>query len=200
MFYPIMVDICGKNILIVGGGKVAYRKSKKILEFGGKLTILSPEIIEDFNKLKCLYKDKLNFIYDKYDRKYIKDTYLVIGATCVRKVNREIGKDCKNLNILVNLVDSKEESDFITPSVINNDNLTISICTMGSFPYLSRKIRKDMEKNYAKFNKDYMDILEEIRHFLLKENSENIRNEMEKVLELDLNQLKDLLNKYKNDL
>lgn len=200
MFYPIMIDICERKILIVGGGKVAYRKAKKILEFGGNITILSPEILDDFKELKTIYKDKINFIYDIYNRKYIQDSFLVIGSTTSREINREIGQDCKDLNILVNLVDSKDESDFITTSIINNDNLTISISTMGSFPYLSKKIRKDMEKHYSKFNKEYIDLLEEARYIILKKSPDNMRQIMEETLELDLNQLKTMVDSYKNDL
>lgn len=200
MFYPIMLNISKKDIIIIGGGKVAYRKSKKILEFDGNLTILSPELTEEFHELKNLYKDKINFIFDRYDVKYIKDAFLVIGATSSRRTNEVIRNDCQELNILVNIVDSKKDSDFITPSVINNDNLTVSISTMGSFPYLSKKIRKDMEKNYVKFNKEYMEILEEIRFFILKKKPDNIRGEMERILDLDIDGLKEELEIYKNDL
>jgi siroheme synthase-like protein len=195
-----MVDIFQKHVLVVGGGKVAFRKAQKILEFGGNLTILSPEIIDDFKILKELYKERLNLIYDIYNKTYIEGCFLVIGATSLRAINSQIGEDCKNLNILVNLVDSKDESDFITPAVINNDNLTISISTMGSFPYLSKKIRRDMGEQYGKFNKEYMDVLEEIRHFILDEDSKNIGNTMDMVLSLDLSELKNLLKSYKNDL
>lgn len=200
MFYPIMMDIYQKKVLIVGGGKVSFRKAQKVLEFGGNLTILSPEIIDDFKILQETYKERLNLIYDKYDKRYIEGCFLVIGATSLRIVNSQIAKDCKNQNILVNLVDSKEESDFITPSVINNDNLTISISTMGSFPYLSKKIRRDMEENYGKFNKEYIGVLEEIRGFILDEDPEDVSSKMDMVLSLDLNELKSLLKSYKNDL
>lgn len=200
MFYPIMVDIFQKKVLIVGGGKVAFRKAQKVLEFGGDLTILSPKIIDDFKILEETYKERLNLIYDIYDKRYIEGCFLVIGATSLRTINSQIGKDCKELNILVNLVDSKDESDFITPAVINNDNLTISISTMGSFPYLSKKIRRDMEENYGKFNKEYIDVLEEIRGFILDKDSEDISTKMDMVLSLDLSELKNLLKSYKNDL
>lgn len=195
MFYPIMLDIYGKQIIIVGGGKVAYRKSEKLLEFGGNVTILSPDNGDKFKELKEIYKDNLSFIYDIYDKKYIEGAFLVIGATSSRTVNQQISEDCKSLNILANIVDSKENSDFITPSIINNDNLTISISTMGSFPYLSKKIRIDMEKDYEKFDREYIDILEEIRYLILNKHSDKTREMMDQALNLDIVGLKDLLKK-----
>lgn len=197
MFYPIMIDIHDRKIVIVGGGKVAYRKSKNLLKYGGKVIILSPETIDDFKKLKDIYKDKLQFVCNKYEKVYIEDAFLVIAATSSSLVNQEISKDCKKLNILSNIVDSKEDCDFITTSIINNDNLTISICTMGSFPYLSKKIRIDMEEKYKKFDKKYIDVLEEIRNIILNKYPDKTREMMDQALELDLKDLKELLEKLK---
>lgn len=197
MFYPIMIDIHDRKIVIVGGGKVAYRKSKNLLKYGGKVIILSPETIDDFKKLKDIYKDKLQFVYNKYEKVYIEDAFLVIAATSSSLVNQEISKDCKKLTILSNIVDSKEDCDFITTSIINNDNLTISVCTMGSFPYLSKKIRIDMEEKYKKFDKKYINVLEEIRNIILNKYPDKTREMMDQALELDLKDLKELLEKLK---
>ena len=123
---------------------------------------------------------------------------MVIGATSSREVNNQIAKDCKSLNILSNIVDDRDVSDFITPAIINNDNLTISISTMGSFPYLSKKIRMDMEKDYKKINKEYLDTLEEIRHLILNKHRDRSSEIMDYALNLDIDELKDLLKKLKD--
>ncbi len=198
MFYPMMINISDKMILVVGGGEVAYRKVEKLLEFQGKVRVLSPDIIENFKELKEKYNENLSFIYDRYNKKYIEETFMVIGATSSREVNKQIAEDCKSLNILCNIVDDRDASDFITPSIINNDNLTISISTMGSFPYLSKKIRMDMEKNYKKIDKEYLDTLEEIRHLILDNHKERSKEIMEQALNLDIDELKDLLKKLKD--
>lgn len=193
MFYPVMLDIRNKLIVVIGGGEVAYRKANKLLEFGGNIRIISPEVTEKFIDLRNFYKENIEIIYDIYNKKYIEDAFLVIGATSSRRVNREVGRDCNDFNILVNIVDSKDESDFITSSIINNDNLTISVSTLGSFPYLSKKIRIDMEEKYKKFNKEYMDVLEEIRKIALDKYSDKKREIMDKALDLNLADLRELL-------
>lgn len=193
MFYPIMLDIENKLIVVIGGGEVAYRKVNKLLEFGGTVRIISPEFIEKFIVLKDLYKENIEIIYDIYNKSYIEDAFLVIGATSSKTVNGEIAKDCNNLNVLVNIVDSKDRSDFITPSIINNDNLTISISTLGSFPYLSKKIRIDMEEKYKKFDKEYINVLEEIRKITLNKYSDRTKEIMDKALDLNLIDLREFL-------
>lgn len=198
MFYPIMIDIYDKDIVIVGGGKVAYRKSAKLLEFGANIKVLSPTKTDKFLELKEIYKEKLNFICNVYEKKYIEKAFLVVAATSSKEVNEQISKDCKDLKILANIVDSKKDSDFITPSIINNDNLLISISTMGSFPYLSKKIRIDIEQSYKKFNKEYMDILEKIRISILNQYKDRTKEIMDYALELDIQGLNDLLIKLES--
>ena len=188
MFYPIMVNLIDKIIVVVGGGEVAYRKVEKLLEFNGKVVVLSPDNIEKFKELKGKYEENLNFIYDTYNKKYIEGAFMVIGATSSREVNNQIAKDCKSLNILSNIVDDRDVSDFITPAIINNDNLTISISTMGSFPYLSKKIRMDMEKDYKKINKEYLDTVKFAKNLGVRYYA----------LNLDIDELKDLLKKLKD--
>lgn len=198
MFYPIMVDIYGKDILIVGGGQVAYRKCRNLLRFDGKITILCHDIIDEFQELKKEYEENLNIVYNGYEQKYIEKAFLVIAATSSREVNKQISKDCKELGILVNVVDSREDSDFITPAIINNDNLTIAISTMGSFPYLSKKIRMEMEDNYKKYDKEYMDVLEDIRIIILNQYKDRMRELMDHALDLDIKELRDFLIKLES--
>lgn len=195
MFFPIMIDLKDKRITVVGGGNVCFRKCKNLLEFGAKVTIVSPEIIDKLKELKVIYKDNLKFIYDIYKEEYIVDSFLVVAATSSKEINREIVKNSKELNILVNSADGRKESDFITTSIIKNDNLTISICTDGRFPALSKKIRKDMEEKYSRYDEEYMNILEEIRYVIIEKHPEDKSEIMDKVLDLDIDQLREYKNK-----
>lgn len=169
MFYPIMVDIFNKKIVIVGGGEIGYRKAKNFLEFGAKIVALSPKFIDKFYKLEKEYKEQIRLINDVYNKEYIYGSFLVIGATSLRKINKQISIDSRDLNILCNIVASKEESGFISPAIVNREGLIVSVSTGGKFPYLCKKIREDMEDKYSKFDKEYMDLLEKLREVVLSE-------------------------------
>lgn len=195
MFFPIMVELEDKKVTIVGGGQVAYRKCKKLLAFGAKVTMVSPDVLNVFEQLKIHYGDNLNLIIDRYKQEYLHDSFLVIAATSSKNVNKTIVENSKELGVLVNSVDGKEDSDFITTSIISNDNLTISICTGGSFPALSKKIRKDMEEKYKKYDKEYMNLLEDIRYIIIEKYPEDKRAVMDKILDFDIDELRDYKNK-----
>ena len=40
--FPMFVNLKGKRILVLGGGKVAARKVKKLSPFGGRITVVAP--------------------------------------------------------------------------------------------------------------------------------------------------------------
>ena len=197
MFFPIMIELEDKSTLIVGGGRVAYRKAKTMLDYGAQISILSPDFIDEFQALVDKYGgDRIKLEKGFYNKKHLLGKDLVIAATSSRKMNKEIVGDCKAERILVNNVDGREDSDFINTGIYKNENLTISISTGGSFPYLAKKIRSELEEVYGKYNKDYLDTLEEIRYEIIQKYPERKRQVMDRILEFDIDELKN----FKEDL
>ncbi len=197
MFCPIMVDISNKKLLIVGGGKIAYRKAKNFLSYKANVLVVSPEFIHEFYKLEREYKGQISLIQDLYNKKYIEGAFLVVGATSSRQVNNQVAQDCHELNILCNIVDKKEESSFISPGLVKKDGLIISISTMGKFPYLSKRIKEDIANRYSKFDKEYMDLLEELRKIVLLKYRDGTKEIFNHALNLNKDQLKGFLKELK---
>ena len=50
-FFPMFIDLSGKKIAVVGGGKIALRRIRTLLQFGGKLTVVSPEALPELEAL-----------------------------------------------------------------------------------------------------------------------------------------------------
>jgi len=138
-----MLNITNKKCLVIGGGNVAYRKILSLLEFDGTVTAISPKFIKDIWELSK--NNRIELIERKYQKKDVQNYNLVIVATNDKMLNKEISKECIDNNIPVNVVDDKELSTFITPSVIRRGDLTISISTNGKSPLLSRRIREMLE-------------------------------------------------------
>lgn len=139
MLYPINLDIENIKITIIGGGKVAYRKATNFLDFGKKVTVVSKEFIDEFDKIK----NEIDMIYDVYNEKYIQDSFVVVAATNNKDVNYKIGTYCNKNGKLVNVVDDKELSNFTVPSYVKRGELLLSISTGGNSPSLSAKIKEN---------------------------------------------------------
>ena len=88
---------------------------------------------------------------------------MVIAATNNRKVNKSIANDCHQYNILVNVVDSPEDSNFIVNAFFRQGDLTLSVSTNGKSPALARKIKDDLKKIYGPEYGILLDILGEVR-------------------------------------
>ncbi len=195
MFYPMMINLKGKKVTIVGGGKVAFRKAKKFLEFNCDVKVVSPLFIKDFDSIN------VKFIYDEYKSDYLKKSFLVIATTSSKKVNESIAIYCKENDIMCNIADDIELSDFIVPSSIKRGDLVISVSTMGNSPSLSAKIRKEIEINYGVEYEEYVDILGDIRNLVLekctdKDEKKEILNEL---VNLDIEELKKRRLDYENN-
>lgn len=190
MSYPIMIDLKGKEITVIGGGKIAYRKVNNFLKFGYEVTVVSREFIEDFKKIE----NKIKIIKDEYSEKYIKDSFIVVAATNNKKVNESIGMFCRSNNKLVNVIDDQKLSNFIVPSCVKRGDLVISISTGGKSPSLASKIRKDLEIQYDDSYEEYLILLGELREQILeKYNNPSIRKDLlNKIINLNYDELKKL--------
>lgn len=188
MNYPIMIDLMGKEITVIGGGKIAYRKVNNFLKFGYEVTVVSREFIEDFNNIE----NKIKIIKDEYSEKYIKDSFIVVAATNNKKVNESIGMFCRTNNKLVNVIDNQKLSNFIVPSCVKRGDLVISISTGGKSPSLASKIRKDLEIQYDDSYEEYLILLGELREQILeKYNNPSIRKDLlNKIINLNYDELK----------
>ncbi|MDU7966441.1 MAG: bifunctional precorrin-2 dehydrogenase/sirohydrochlorin ferrochelatase [Paeniclostridium sordellii] len=190
MNYPIMIDLMGKEITVIGGGKIAYRKVNNFLKFGYEVTVVSREFIEDFKKIE----NKIKIIKDEYSEIYIKDSFIVVAATNNKKVNESIGMFCRTNNKLVNVIDDQKLSNFIVPSCVKRGDLVISISTGGKSPSLASKIRKDLEIQYDDSYEEYLILLGELREQILeKYNNPSIRKDLlNKIINLNYDELKKL--------
>ena len=146
-YYPAYIDIKGKRCLVVGGGKVAERKVKLLLKCDAMVSVVSPELISRLKELNS--KGKIKFFKGEFKEKYLKDMFLVIGATDNSEVNLKIYKAASKKNILVNIVDPPEICNFIVPSIVERGDLIIAISTGGKSPALSKKLRKELEYRYG---------------------------------------------------
>lgn len=145
MMTPLLFNLQDKKALVVGGGKVAYRRILKLLESGMFVTTVSP----DFSAALTSADDKrLTRIQAVYQIDYLKDIDLVVAATNNQAVNEQIRRDCMTLKILCNRVDAPDDSDFIFPSVIRRGDLTLSVCTEGASPFLTKKIIDELSDHY----------------------------------------------------
>ncbi len=146
--FPINIDLTKFSILVVGGGKVAYRKVKAILPFIANLTVLSPVISSLFDDI--IDDENILFIGDSYSSDYLSGIRLCIAATDKPNINHRIVDDCNKRNILCNSVSNPDYGHITFPCFFRDSDIIISVSTSGKAPILAKKLRDKIKEDYSK--------------------------------------------------
>ncbi len=166
-YYPAFLAVTGRRCVIVGGGKIAERKALSLMRAGAEVTIISPEIttgLEGYRK-----KGLINHIRRHYRKGDLKSAFLAIAATDSEQTNRKIVADAEIYHVLLNVVDNPSLCNFIVPSVVIRDPLTIAVSTGGISPAMARTVRREIEAAYGTDFSKYLGFLREIRQRAIKE-------------------------------
>ncbi|MGI1677840.1 MAG: siroheme synthase CysG [Cellvibrionaceae bacterium] len=142
-YLPLFLDIKHKPCLVIGGGDIALRKTQSLIRSQAIVKVIAPNINAELKLLvesnggECIYREFENGDVEGYA--------LIIAATDIDTVNKQIYDVTKNTNALVNVVDNPKISNFIMPAVIDRDPLVVAISSTGKAPVLARIIRAKIE-------------------------------------------------------
>ena len=138
-YFPAFIKLENQKVLIVGGGAIAYEKLDKLLDFTHNIFIISPKYSNIM--LDKIKEHNLEFDTRIYKIGDIKEFSIVVVAVDNLTLQAEIFEESKQYKCLCNCVDSVEYCDFIFPSYIKKDDLTIAVSTSGSSPALAKHLK-----------------------------------------------------------
>lgn len=139
-YLPIFVDIEGRDCLVIGGGRIALRKVKVLLDFDAAVRCIAPEFSDEMTELARL-NDKVTLEIREHTTEDLEGAYMVIAATDDKEVNAAISSYCRAHRILVNAVDDKENCGFIFSSYLKEKNLVAAFSSSGNSPLLTQYLR-----------------------------------------------------------
>ncbi len=160
--------------MIVGGGTVAARKTEAVLKAGARLVVVAEKICDALRGLCSGTKAEL--IEGKYTKDHLVGATLAIAATDNEELNKRVYKDCQELEILCNVVDSPELCDFYVPAIVKRGDLQIAIGTGGKSPAYAGHIRKKLETIFTEKHGEFLAELEQLREYVIK----NVPDEIER--------------------
>ncbi len=152
VLYPIFLDLSGRRCVGVGGGEVANRKARKLLQARARVVVISPEIGADLESVAIEVHRRA------YREGDLEGAYLVFAATNVREVNAAVTREAKERGVPVNVADKPSEGDFALPSTLRRGRLQVAVSTGGASPTLAQRIRRELE---GLFGPEWAGIVEE---------------------------------------
>lgn len=142
-FLPVFFDIKGKPCSVIGGGDVAARKVAMLLNSGGRVSVVAPDLCATLKQLA--ENGKILHIQSRFQPEHLHDAVIVIAATDNREVNKQVSEIAKSQRLPVNVVDDPDYCSFIMPSVIDRSPVIVAVSTGGSSPVLARLLRARLE-------------------------------------------------------
>ena len=159
--YPIFLELSGQHVVVIGGGKVAFRKAKVLLETGARVVVVARKAGETMEAL-CAGSN-IRLVKDSYAKEYLVGAVLAIAATDDMALNQQIHKDCQELEVLCNVVDEPALCDFYVPAVVQRGALQIAIGTGGQSPAFAGHLRKKLERIITAEHGEFLEELERLR-------------------------------------
>ena len=139
---PLFLDLNSKSCLIVGAGSVAQRKSRLLLRAGARVTVVAPAMSEYFESLDT---DSVRLVHARFQANMCHGHHLIVAATGVDGVNRQVARAAQGFGIWCNVVDQAELSTAFFPAIIDRSPVTIAVGTGGTSPTLARRIKRQIE-------------------------------------------------------
>jgi precorrin-2 dehydrogenase/sirohydrochlorin ferrochelatase len=145
--YPIMVDLTGRRVTVIGAGEVSLRKVTDLLRCGACVTVIAPSMHDGFADLAEEYGEQLVMTAREYQYGDIADSLLAFSATDDEMVNRAVFAEARERSILVNSADDPSNCSFFLPSSYREGDLVMSISTGGASPAMAARLRRTLQKH-----------------------------------------------------
>lgn len=149
MFLPIALNIAGKRIVIIGGGRVGLHKATILSRYTSDAIVVSPAFRQGFELLP------FSLVTKEYDPDDLNGAFIVYICTENTQLNARIKKDAEDRGILASVCDNPALCDFISPAIHSYDGICIAVTSNGRDVKRSIRIR-DRIRNLANIDKNLM--------------------------------------------
>jgi precorrin-2 dehydrogenase / sirohydrochlorin ferrochelatase len=142
-YYPAMLDLAGRDALLVGGGQIAEQKARPLLDAGVRLRVVAPALTEWLRER--VGAGEVTWEEREVRTGDVAGAAVVVCATDAREVNRAVFQEASAAGVPVNVVDDPELCSFIVPSVVRRGALQVAISTGGRSPAFAKFMRHQLE-------------------------------------------------------
>ena len=143
--FSIELNLEGRNVLVVGGGRIALRKVKTLLPTGAHITVVALQIDPEFTTIPSIVLK--NRPYEPLD---LRGIFMVFICTDKPAVNAQVSNDARARRILVNNACDYLDGDFIVPARMDfGENIAVTVSTQGRAPSLAKKLKQKIQSEWA---------------------------------------------------
>ena len=161
-YLPLFHNLKQRRVLVVGGGEVALRKVRLLLDAGAQVRVVSPQVNAALQEMLAtphnhlhnhphnnLHGNQHDSLHEVVERAYqpgdMQGCFLVVAATDDRRLNEQVAYDANARGIPVNVVDQPDLCSVIFPAIVDRSPLMVAVSSGGHSPVLTRLLRARLE-------------------------------------------------------
>lgn len=145
--YPVYLSVKGQRIALSGGGEAAVAKLRLLLKTEAQIVVYAKDATREI--VDWAANDKLVLIDRSLAAGDLTSEVLFYAADEDETEDARTSAIARAAGVLVNIVDNLEDSQFITPAIVDRDPVTVAIGTEGAAPVLARAIKADLEERLS---------------------------------------------------
>lgn len=146
-FFPAFVDLSGRHVLVVGGGKIAARRINTLVQFCPNVTVVAPRLHPDIDALAGA--GQVSVRLRPYREGDLDGADLVLACTDDADLNARIAAACRERDIRVNAASDKALCDFLFPGIARRGDVVVGVTAGGNDHALARRVTEDI-RDYLK--------------------------------------------------
>ena len=175
-YFPINVDIQNRPCTVIGGGRVALRKVKGLLDCGASVTLISPEATPELSEMAR--DNRITWHERGYKQGDLTGSFMVIAATDDEATQQQVHAEAEEGNLLLNVADVPKWCNFILPATVRQGDLAISISTGGKSPVLAKRLRQELEKSFGPEYDQALELMGNLRPVVLAKGLPHSKNKI----------------------
>ncbi len=132
--YPVEIELGDRLVVVVGGGAVALRRVRALVEAGARVTVIAPQFAEGLAELPVTVRRR------RYRDGDLAGAWLAHAATDDPAVNAAVAAEAERARIWCVRADDASASAARVPAVTRHGDVTVAVTTNGD-PGRSQRLR-----------------------------------------------------------
>ncbi len=141
---PVFLTLKERSCLVVGGGAVATRKVRLLLDAGAAVTVVAPELSSRLERWQ--HTERLTLLRRRFAPALLDQQWLAIAATSDRAVNAAVAAAAEARQVHCNVVDDTTLGNCFLPAIVDRAPVTVAIGTGGRAPVLARLLKERLDR------------------------------------------------------
>ncbi len=173
--YPLFLSLKDRICLVVGGGAVAERKVRKLVEHGAQVRLIARDLTPWLADAKN--RNIISYLGPDYDALHLDGVDFVFAATSDEDLNRRLAEEARSRHVWCNMASAPHLGTCVVPASFRRGPLTIAVATEGLSPAVARRVRQKLEEQFGPEWDPYLRFLGALRRHIQERSRNSAANQ-----------------------